>query len=85
MESDGGADVFKQLRLSGEPLIVEKRSDRHKDGPIPPIPLLEYQDLALDRIAYCESYAEYWESTEAVTGTGRPSNPSTFEWPIPGP
>ena len=64
MASDGGADVFKQLRLSGESLIPEKQSGRHKDSPIPPISVLEYQDLALRRRTYRESYADYWESTK---------------------
>jgi amidase len=68
-------ESVQPLNFSGEPLIPEKQSGRHKDGPIPPISVLEYQDLALRRKTYCESYADYWELTKASTRTGEWSDP----------
>ncbi|CZR55783.1 related to general amidase [Phialocephala subalpina] len=70
-DADGGADVHQQLKLSGEPLIPELRP-YFANGPVPPMPLLDFYDLCLKRKDYRRRYLEYWMSTLNQTGTGRP-------------
>ncbi|OCL12926.1 general amidase [Glonium stellatum] len=71
LSSDGGANIHDQLKLSGEPIIPEKYDDIGNKRK-PPMPILRYQDLALQRKAYRAAYATYWESTKHKTNTGRP-------------
>ncbi|OJD30133.1 general amidase [Diplodia corticola] len=71
MDADGGADVFEQLKLSGEPLIPELQPE-FGDEPAPPTPLLEFYNNTLRLKKYRERYQSYWESTSPDTDTGRP-------------
>ena len=58
MRYDGGANIFAQLDLSGEPVIIQKQDDLGS-GPEPPMPLLQYQDNCLRRKEYRASYTTY--------------------------
>ncbi|KAF2489815.1 amidase [Lophium mytilinum] len=71
MSCDGGANIFAQLRLSKEPVVEEKKHDLG-NGPVPPLPLLDFQRSCLRRKAYRASYAAYWNSTQEKTSTGHP-------------
>lgn len=71
MASDGGANIWEQLYLSGEPPIRELEEELG-NGPKSPMTLLEYQALGQKRENYRQSYREYWNSTITTTGTGRP-------------
>jgi len=73
MYSDGGANIWEQLRLSGEAPIKELVGQLGT-GPKPPLSLREYQALGLRRIEYRQRYREYWNSTIEQTGTGRPAD-----------
>ena len=65
LEADGGHDIHKQLDLSGEPLIPDLRKRfKLRDA----IPLLEYQDLAIQGRDYAASYLDYWNSTADEDG-----------------
>lgn len=65
---DGGADGLKAFQLSGEvpkPGVMEVEDDRQLNGS----EIMEHQ---LDKREAQKEYMEYWNSTEEVTGTGRP-------------
>ncbi|PQE05616.1 general amidase protein [Rutstroemia sp. NJR-2017a BBW] len=65
MYADGHHDIQKQLALSGEPILDDlKGAYKLKE----PIPVLEYQDLALQIRDYKEAYADYWDSTAGTDG-----------------
>ncbi|KEF50872.1 uncharacterized protein A1O9_13074, partial [Exophiala aquamarina CBS 119918] len=70
MYSDGGANTWEQLRLSGEAPIKELVGQLGA-GPKPPLSLLGFQMLGQQRIEYRQRYREYWNSTIEQTGTGR--------------
>ncbi|KAL9625230.1 MAG: hypothetical protein Q9160_000632 [Pyrenula sp. 1 TL-2023] len=70
MASDGRANIWEQLNLSGEPPVKELEKELG-NGPKSPMTLLEYQALGLEREKYRQSYREYWNSTITMTGTGR--------------
>ncbi|MCJ1377476.1 hypothetical protein MMC17_000571 [Xylographa soralifera] len=60
LKADGAHHIHQQLDLSGEPLIPQLRASfQRRDA----IPLLEYQNLTLQGLAYEESYVDYWNST----------------------
>lgn len=61
--------MFKNIALSGEPLIEQLRSDF---GPVPesPMPLLEYHKHTLELKEYRREYQDYWNSTAESIGTG---------------
>lgn len=73
MYADGGANIWEQLRLSGEPPIDEL-ADQLGSGPTKAMGLVEYQELGLRKIEYRQSYSEYWNSTINQTATGRPAD-----------
>ncbi|RMZ86331.1 hypothetical protein DV736_g6443, partial [Chaetothyriales sp. CBS 134916] len=73
MYCDGGANIWTQLNLSGEPPIKELE-DELGDGARPPMTLLDFQKLTLQRDKYRQKYREYWNSTIELTGTGRPAD-----------
>ncbi|KAI5809918.1 amidase signature domain-containing protein [Peziza echinospora] len=68
--ADGAHDVYTQINLSGEPLILElAKSFQLRD----PICLLEYQQLAIEGRDYAAAYSDYWNETcnhgdDAYTG-----------------
>lgn len=70
LSADGGRDVWKQLNILHEPLIPAL--EEFRDGPRDPMSVLDYQEYALKRNRYIAEYMEYWNSTVAMTGTGRP-------------
>ncbi|KAK3331484.1 amidase signature domain-containing protein [Apodospora peruviana] len=58
--ADGAHDVHSHLERSGEPLIPAlKEGFRLRD----PMPLLQYQDLTIQGLAYEIKYSDYWNST----------------------
>ncbi|KAH8590975.1 amidase signature domain-containing protein [Bisporella sp. PMI_857] len=71
MNADGGADVFKNLALSGEPLIPELQAE-FGERPEPPMALLDFYNQSLRLKQYRESYEDYWISTAHKTKTGLP-------------
>ncbi|OCH96192.1 general amidase [Obba rivulosa] len=75
--SDGGAD-YKEALVSGEHLINSMNPDADPlDVPVfrrPRDPLSSFQvwKLSKERRKLRKAYLDQWESTKAVTGTGRP-------------
>lgn len=67
--ADGGWDVFKNIDLSGEPLIEQLRND-FGSRPDQPMPLLEYQNRILELMNYRREYQDYWIATSNYSGTG---------------
>lgn len=65
-----GYDVHEALKLSGEPLLKGLEAVFGKDGPLPSMSLRDYYETILRFRKYQEAYAEYWESTRSLTGTG---------------
>ncbi|KAF4151134.1 hypothetical protein CNMCM6069_004487 [Aspergillus lentulus] len=66
--SDGGADIEYHFGLSGEepaPQIIVDTKLTHKTA-------LEVAALNVKKREYQKLYMEYWNSTAALTGTGRP-------------
>ena len=60
LKADGGHDIHKQLRLSGEPLIPPLRETfRLRD----PLSLIRYQELTVEGLEYERAYSDYWNST----------------------
>lgn len=60
LKADGGHDIHKQLRLSGEPLIPPLRETfRLRD----PLSLIRYQELTVEGLDYERTYSDYWNST----------------------
>jgi amidase len=60
LKADGGHDIHKQLRLSGEPLIPPLReSFKLRD----PLSLIKYQELTVEGRDYEAAYSDYWNST----------------------
>ncbi|KAF2263451.1 amidase [Lojkania enalia] len=65
LKADGGHDIHKQLRLSGEPLIPQLRETfRLRD----PMSLITYQELTVEGRDYEGAYADYWNSTAESDG-----------------
>ncbi|KAI1855595.1 hypothetical protein JX266_000460 [Neoarthrinium moseri] len=65
-------DVHDAIRLSGEPLMTALEPLFGKDEPRKSMDMKDYYALVLRFRKYQEQYAEYWESTKTLTGTGRP-------------
>ena len=68
---DGGADVHKAFGLSGEPIAPQVSSTYGTE----PWGEMNASEIAATNVAkreYQKDYMEYWNSTEDVTGTGRP-------------
>ncbi|KAI9696521.1 MAG: hypothetical protein M1820_008149 [Bogoriella megaspora] len=70
-EADGGADVFEQLALSGEPLIPELQRG-FGNGPEPPLDVLQFYKNTIRLKDFRSRYQAYWSSTAMKTTTGRP-------------
>lgn len=66
-----GFNIHDALNLSGEPLLEELVPIFGKE--LPTKSLSEYFELLSRFKKYQEDYAEYWESTRALTGTGESS------------
>ena len=63
--ADGAHDVHSHLNRSGEPLLPElQESFQLREA----IPLLEYQDLTLQGLAYENEYSDYWNSSGSPNG-----------------
>ena len=68
---DGGADIHRAFKLSGEPMapqIAQTYGDKER-------PQADASKIAATNIAkreYQKEYMEYWNSTTELTGTGRP-------------
>ncbi|KAK3949451.1 amidase signature domain-containing protein, partial [Pseudoneurospora amorphoporcata] len=66
--ADGARDVHNNLLLSGEPLIADLQPHLSlKDS----IPLLEYQDLTIQGLAYEQAYSDYWNSMSGEGDDGQ--------------
>ncbi|KAH6649192.1 amidase [Truncatella angustata] len=65
-------DVHDALKLSGEPLLQSLEPLFGKKKPNPTMSLQEYYELMTRFREYQDQYAEYWESTKSLSGTGRP-------------
>jgi amidase len=65
LQSDGGHDIYKQLELSGEPIIPPLRQ---LFEPAPPFSAVKIQELAIAARDSCEAYLEYWNSTSTADG-----------------
>ena len=66
LQTDGGHDIHKQLRLSGEPLIPRLRDVL---APKDPMSIVEYQELVLEGRAFQEAYLDYLNSIGGVNGS----------------
>lgn len=66
LQTDGGHDIHKQLRLSGEPLIPRLRDVL---APKDPMSIVEYQDLVLEGRAFQEAYLDYLNCTGGANGS----------------
>ena len=66
LQTDGGHDIHKQLRLSGEPLIPRLRDVL---APKDPMSIVEYQDLVVEGRAFQEAYLDYLNSTGGANGS----------------
>jgi len=62
LQSDGGHDIYKQLELSGEPIIPPLRQ---LFEPAPPFSAVKVQELAIAARDSCDAYLEYWNTTKA--------------------
>jgi amidase len=62
LQSDGGHDIYKQLELSGEPIIPPLRQ---LFEPAPPFSAVKIQELAIAARDSCDAYLEYWNTTKA--------------------
>lgn len=60
LKADGGHDIHKQLKLSGEPLIPPHRETFQLRDPLS---LVTYQELTVEGRDYEGAYSDYWNST----------------------
>ena len=74
MNANGGPDVIKRLKLSGEPVISELETEYGVE-PKPPIPLLKFYDWTLRLKDYRERYQDYWMSTSEDNDEGMSDAP----------
>jgi amidase len=65
LQSDGGHDIYKQLELSGEPIIPPLRQ---LFEPAPPYSAVKVQELAIAARDSCDAYLKYWHSNVAADG-----------------
>lgn len=68
---DGGTDIHKAFGLSGEPISPQVTALYGTE----PIGEMNATAIAANNLAkreYQKEYMEYWNSTEKITGTGRP-------------
>lgn len=68
---DGGADIYKAFALSGEPPAQQIAGLYSKE----PRPEMKASQIAATNVEIRElqkQYMEYWNTTETLTGTGRP-------------
>lgn len=61
--------MWKQLELSGEPLIPQLADD-FGEGPQQPANVLEFYERTIQLQKYRERYLAYWESTGNETESG---------------
>ncbi|OTB07283.1 hypothetical protein M426DRAFT_318298 [Hypoxylon sp. CI-4A] len=64
--ADGSQDIYKQLKLSGEPVIPLFAA--HGMRPKPPMELLKFQDLSRQGLEFEAQYSDYWNSTAEDDG-----------------
>ena len=64
---DGGYDLGKHIGLSGEAPIPQCIVENGNQ-----LPASEIAQLNIQKRAYQKSYLDYWQSTAALTETGRP-------------
>ncbi len=69
--ADGGTDIFHHIGLSGEPLNwrVAELYGNEATTPMPADKLYEYN---LELFQFRRDYMDYWNSTAALTASGRP-------------
>jgi amidase len=65
LQSDGGHDIYKQLELSGEPIIPPLRQ---LFEPSPPYSAVKVQELAIAARDSCNAYSDYWNSVATTDG-----------------
>lgn len=68
---DGSEDVFKNLALSGEP-IVDPVAQIFGSKPAKQYTATEMANTNIAIWAYRKKYMDYWNSSKEFTGTGRP-------------
>ncbi|CAK7198622.1 hypothetical protein SEUCBS139899_001286 [Sporothrix eucalyptigena] len=69
--ADGGADIHHHIGLSGEPLQW-RIADYYGTKPSPPKTADQWFDDNLELFQYRRDYMDYWNSTAALTTSGRP-------------
>ncbi|KAK7932019.1 hypothetical protein PG985_002731 [Apiospora marii] len=65
-------DIEDALKLSGEPMVAPAQALFRQAEEYKPKDFREYYELVKKLKKYQQDYADYWESTKALTGTGRP-------------
>jgi amidase len=68
---DGGLDIHTSLSLSGEPIVPQLLSG-YGNAPVPQYTASAIAAVNVAKRQYQKGYGDYWNSTEALTGTGRP-------------
>ena len=68
---DGGADIFKDFGLSGEP-PTQQLANIYGDKPGKQATASEIAENNLAMRAWQKEYMDYWNSSAELTGTGRP-------------
>ena len=68
---DGGENVHEAFGLSGEPLAPQVGAT-YGDKPFEQMKASQIAENNLAKREYQKEYMEYWNSTEGLTGTGRP-------------
>ena len=68
---DGGADVHGAFALSGEP-IAKQVQPLYGTKPVEQMKASEIAAVNIAKRDYQKEYLEYWNSTQELTGTGRP-------------
>ena len=69
---DGGANVHSAFSLSSEPIAPQMQSLFSPSGPTGEQSASHIAEVNRDLRAYKKEYMDYWNSTEELTGTGRP-------------
>lgn len=64
-------DIEDALKLSGEPMVAPAEAISHMAEEHKPKDFREYYELVKKLKKYQQDYADYWESTKSLTGTGK--------------
>lgn len=70
---DGGANVHQAFALSGEP-VAEQIASAYGHKPTDEMTASKIAATNIAKRQYQKEYMDYWNSTEKLTGTGRPAD-----------